>query len=63
MLHVKKFLLSYHVVGIIGFKQDSITVSESEGVANLTVAVMGAQLATNAEVVVSLSTSTGTADG
>ena len=43
---------------------ESITVSESAGVAVLTIAVMGDQiLATNAEVRVSLSTSTDTADG
>ena len=43
--------------------EESITVSENEGVAVLTIAVMGDQLATNAEVRVNLSTSTGTADG
>ena len=63
MHNIKKFLLSYHVAAIVGFKQWSITVRESEEVAVLTVTVMGAELANNAEVIVNLTTTAGTANG
>ena len=51
------------LAAVIGFKEKSLTVSEDDGEAMITVAVMEDALASTAQVVVRLFTLAGTANG